>query len=246
MNNLIKICLILITVSISSCGVSTNKPQQKTQETIIDPKMANRLALRDSTVSLSFSNIALASHINSIYKAQKNGKLKVSKKTQDSIFCVTNLYYKEGKDPIKVKLNIGYFQDTITGFRLYSDHYDSRHEVIDLYANKYNIDFAETSYNGRAPYLWTFKNQTLKIEETSYVEEEIYIKNAKMRMPENRYGTKRTVYFDKVIISYSDIKQTKKVRDHQIKLAKEDAKRKEREDSIRQAKNNANMKKQDI
>lgn len=246
MNNLIKICLILITIGIFSCGVSTNKTQNKTQETIIDQKAANRLALRDSTVSLSFSNIALASHINSIYKAQKNGKLKVYRKTQDTIFCTTNLYYKEGCDPIKVDFNIGYFQDTITGFKIYSDDYDSRREVMALYTNKYNLDFAETSYNSRDPYIWTFKNQTLKIEETAYAVEEIYVKNEKMRMPENRYGTKRTVYFDKVIISYSDIEQTKKVRDHKNKLAKEDAIRREREDSIKKAKNNANMKNQDI
>jgi hypothetical protein len=65
-------------------------------------------------------------------------------------------------------------------------------------------------------------------------------------MPENRYETKRTIYFDKIIISYSDIEQTKKVRDHKNKLAKEDAIRREREDSIKKAKNNANMKNQDI
>lgn len=240
--------LILIVLSIVACDNRAKNVKEPIvqEESIIDQKMINRMQLADSTVSLSFSGVTLSSHINTIYRAQKEGKIKIGRKTNDSIFCSAALYYNENKDPIDVNLSIGYFEDTITGFNVISRDYDSREAVKSLYANKYNIDFAETANYGRTPYIWTFNNQILRIDEKSYVEEVIYIKNPKMKMPENKYGTKRTTYFDKIIISYIDIRQNNKLTIYKAQQENKSRLKAQRADSIKKAKNKANMAKQEI
>ena len=136
--------------------------------------------------------------MKNVYKASREGKIKIGSKTKDSIFCSAQLF-AEKYLPIDVTLSIGYFQDTITGFNIVSRHYNTRDVVMSMYKDRYNTDYAECTRNGQR-YIWSFKNQSLQLDYNTYVEEEIYIKNPNMRMPENKYGTKRTLYFDKIII----------------------------------------------
>ena len=67
-----------------------------------------------------------------------------------------------------------------------------------------------------------------------------------MRMPENKYGTKRTAYFDKIIISYMDIRQNNKLTIYKAQQENKSRLKAQRADSIKKTKNKANMAKQEI
>ncbi|WP_304486123.1 hypothetical protein, partial [Duncaniella muris] len=45
-------------------------------------------------------------------------------------------------------------------------------------------------------------------------EEQVYLKDYRMKSPENRYGTTRTNYFKRAIILYNDNELCKKIEEH--------------------------------
>ena len=244
MHTIIKLNVILLLFVMISCGQNSRNFDVVQEDVVIDEYEIKRKQLSDSTVSLSFSGIPLGGHIRNVHKANREGKIKIGRKTADSIFCSAQLY-AEKYLPIDVTLSSGYFQDTVTGFNIISRDYKTRNVVMSIYKDRYNTDYAERIRDGNC-YKWNFKNQALLLDYKTYVEEVIYIKNPNMRMPQNRYGTKHTLYFDKIIISYVDFAQKNKFDAYILKITQEANAKRYREDSILRAKIKQGVINQDI
>lgn len=122
------------------------------------------------------------------------------------------------------------FQDSIARICLVSEDYTTYQQLIDLYTSRYNDKYASSlqwsniflhkdvdlwdrnaSHNGRS---WLFNNQSLHIVYEYTTEEQVYLKDSRMKSPENRYGTTRTNYFKRVIILYNDNELCKKIEEH--------------------------------
>jgi hypothetical protein len=82
---------------------------------------------------------------------------------------------------------------------------------------------------------------------------ENYVKNPKMRSPENRYGVKYTSYFEAITIIYSDLHHCKKVEEYEAELKAAadriealERKEKQKADSINRVKINQRAENQDF
>ena len=78
------------------------------------------------------------------------------------------------------------------------------HKDVDLWDRN-------ASHDGRS---WLFNNQSLHVVHEYTTEEQVYLKDSRMKSPENRYGTTRTNYFKRVIILYNDNELCKKVEEY--------------------------------
>ena len=102
-----------------------------------------------------------------------------------------------------------------------SDKYETHENLEKLYMDKYGTDYAAESSGRR--YVWEFKNQSVEVSTHIKEETEIYVKNPKMRSPENRYGTKTHYIFQAISIIYTDYCQRDKVNAFEVAEAKEKA-----------------------
>ena len=204
----------------------------------------------DSTVNLSFKGITLATPIKATLNAAlKAGQIKNLKYEKGgSATCNADITLPNRETPLTVDVKIASYQDTITSFIVMSDVYETYPALIRLYKDKYNEGFASiedhaadwgdrTTRSGNQSFVWTFKNQTLRVSDFYSETRENYVKDPRMRSPENRYGVKYTKYFQAVSIIYSDIKQCKKVeaveeRERQIENARN--RQKQAEDAAKQ------------
>ena len=118
-----------------------------------------------------------------------------------------------------------------------STDYDTREDLELLYNSKYDEQFSSKEKNegywgdnvkrsNSRSTLWTFKNQSLRFTTFSTEKRENYVKDPKMRSPENRYGVKYTSYFEAITIVYSDLHHCNKAEEYEAKL-KAEADRKE-------------------
>lgn len=164
---------------------------------------------------------------------------------------------------------IASYQDTITSFVVMSEDYDTHNDLERLYESKYDGDFFEGEYSTKESEeqdwgdrversksnstIWTFKNQSIRY--TTFITEkrENYVKNPKMRSPQNRYGIKYTKYFKAVTIIYTDFYHYKKAEDYELAIKKEEARLREiekrkqaRADSIKKAELKRKAENQDI
>ena len=139
-----------------------------------------------------------------------------------SATCKANISLPNNEKPLTVDVKVTSYQDTITCILILSDKYETYTDLIALYKERYKEDYAtvesDSDYwddkverSGNQSYIWTFKNQTLRVTNFYTERRENYVKNPKMRSPENRYGVKYTTFFKAVSILYSDIKQCEKV-----------------------------------
>ena len=108
-----------------------------------------------------------------------------------------------------------------------STDYDTQEDLKLLYTSRYDELFSskekdEGYWGDKAQrsnshsLLWTFKNQSLRFTTFSTEKRENYVKNPKMRSPENRYGVKYTSYFEAITIIYSDLHHCKKVEEYEL------------------------------
>ena len=147
-------------------------------------------------------------------------------KDKSSATCKAKVYLPNRSNALDVDVKIASFQDTITSFLIMSKDYDTREDLKLLYTSKYDEQFSskekdEGYWGDKAQrsnshsLLWTFKNQSLRFTTFSTEKRENYVKNPKMRSPENRYGVKYTSYFEAITIIYSDLHHCKKVEEYE-------------------------------
>lgn len=214
--------LLIPLLFVASCNVRSSymdEYEKSKQEKEIRLKQC-----ADSTANLSFKGITLATPLkatlNSALKAGQIKNLKYSKGS--SATCKADITLPDREMPLTVDVKVASYQDTITSFIVMSDVYETYPALIKLYKDKYNEDYAsfennadywgdKTTRSGNNSSIWAFKNQTLRVSLFYSETRENYVKNPKMRSPENRYGVRYTEYFKAVTIIYSDIRQCKKV-----------------------------------
>lgn len=235
-----KYCMIIISVLLLSCANQTNSTPSESE--LKEQKLK---ILADSTVSLSFSGIVLGQPLKqTVDRAIKDNKIwDVKFKVGKATTCKANIYLPEKENPIPVDMGIYSFQDTITSIMITSEDFETHQELIKLYRTKYNMDYAsfedDADYWGENIYrsgsssdIWTFKNQTLRVSNFYTEKRENYIKDARMRSPENRYGIKYTKFFKAIVILYNDIYHCEKVEKYEAELRAKEYKKKliEKED----------------
>lgn len=229
--------LIVFAFLLFSCNAKPKDNWEQEYDKLELQKKQNIQSIADSTVNLSFCGIALGQPFSqTITLAKKNGKIRNVKYQIDgndkSATCSAVLILPENENGQIVDVKICSFQDTITSFIIMSDVYETHEAIIDLYKNKYNKDFCKNEDNaeswednikrsGSDSWIWTFKNQSLRVSNFYTEERENYIKDASMRSPENRYGVRYTKYFAMISIIYSDLHQVKKVDAYESKVNKQ-------------------------
>ena len=235
--------MMLIPVAIvyffAGCQGSNKKGQVSDYEKEQAEKEANLKTASDSIVSLSFGGLILGQPISSmINKAVKDRKIwDIKQNRGDNIVRFkSNIFLPEQESPLCVDIVVTSFQDSIARICLVSEDYTTYQQLIDLYTSRYNDKYASSlqwsniwgnnefflhkdvdlwdrnaSHDGRS---WLFNNQSLHVVHEYTTEEQVYLKDSRMKSPENRYGTTRTNYFKRVIILYNDNELCKKVEEY--------------------------------
>lgn len=201
-------------------------------------KEALQKSYKDSTVYLSFSGIKLGEPFRkTISVARSEGKIRNVKFDKDGVLakCKADLFLPKREEPIEVDVEIKSYQDTIASFVVISTKYETREIIRSLYNDIYNKDAAEvkekTDYwgdratrNGYTAWIWTFKNQSITFSSNYEEKREHYVKDPKMRNPNNRYGVRYSKIFKSISILYSDTHYSKKVKEYEDQLAAEEEK----------------------
>lgn len=234
---------VVVCLLISCVGGNNNKLLKELEEKRKAEKMAHDARLRqyaDSTVYLSFKGVELGQPflktVQQIRSNQDISNLKLNK-DKTSATCKAKIYLPNRSNALDVDVKIASFQDTITSFLIMSTDYDTREDLELLYNSKYDEQFSSKEKNegywgdnvkrsNSRSTLWTFKNQSLRFTTFSTEKRENYVKDPKMRSPENRYGVKYTSYFEAITIVYSDLHHCNKAEEYEAKL-KAEADRKE-------------------
>ena len=225
-SSVISIASLALFIAIS-CGQGAPKEtefqKQLREEREAREKLQKEYA--DSTVSLSFCGVKLGEPFRStLNAAKKAGTIKKLKYEAggESAACQGEIYIAGWDKSLPVDVKVASYQDTITSFLVMCNKYEDYKAIWRLYTDKYNAD-ASTSEekadawldnaarSGSYSLIWTFNNQTLRMTDFYREEREWYVKNPKMKSPENRYDIKYTKYFQALTIIYSDIKQCAKV-----------------------------------
>ena len=243
------LCLALCFVFCVSC-IENRAPKNTMTEKEIRLKQYS-----DSVVNLSFKGIVLAAPFKqTMNRASKAGQIKKLQFGKDgSATCRADITLPNRETPLSVDVKVTSYQDTITSFLILSNVYETYPALIALYKDKYNPEYATTEDNceswgdavmrsGNYSYIWTFKNQTLRVTDFYSEKRENYVKNPNMRSPEYRYGVKYTKFFQAVSILYSDIKQCAKVeaiemaeREKELAIEKEQKRQQQIRDSLKAA-----------
>jgi hypothetical protein len=252
---LLFLSFILVFASSCSSGYNEKKILRKVRKEMAEHKKRLQVCA-DSTVNLSFKGIVLAEPIRATMNAaQKAGNIKNLKfEKGGSATCKADIFLPDREKPLTVDVKVTSYQDTITSFLILSDVYETYSALIDLYKEKYNVDYASTdNRSGSDSFVWSFKNQTLRVTDFYRVEEEIYVKNPKMKSVENKYGVNYNRYFKAVSILYSDNRQCAKVeqvekeeQEKELAIEQERNRKKHISDSIKQEQLKAKSKNQDI
>lgn len=198
-------------------------------------KGALQKSYKDSTVHLSFNGIKLAEPFRkTITAARSERKIRNVEFNKDGITatCKADLFLPKREEPIEVDVEIKSHLDTIASFVITSTVYETRKIIKSLYDEVYNEDAAEvesydgywgdsTTRNGYTSWIWTFNNQSITFTNNHMEERKHYVKDPKMRAPQNRYGVKYNTFFKSISILYSDIYYSKKAKEYEDKLAAE-------------------------
>lgn len=197
-------------------------------------KEVNLKIASDSIVYLSFGGLALGeSATPMINKATKDKKIwDIKQNKGDGIISFkSNIFLPKQKSPLCVDVVVSTFNDSISRIFIISEDYVTHQELIDLYRSKYTDKYAsslqwssiwgnnefflhensdlwdrDANHDGRS---WNFNNQSIHVINEYTIEEHIYLKDSRMKSPENRYGKSYTKYFMRVIILYNDNKLCK-------------------------------------
>ena len=222
---LITICFIM---SFYGCNSTNQKDYLKEVESEQERKNANLAIASDSIVSLSFCGLNLGEPVSPmINNAIKDKKIWDVKTEEDNVRFKTDIFISERENPLCVDVVVTSFNDSISSICVVSEDYETHQELIDLYVSRYNDKYASLWDNraelwednakrgGSSSKTWTFKNQTLRVSNFYEEERENYVKDPRMKSPENRYGIKYTKYFKSIVILYNDIKLCKKSEEYQ-------------------------------
>lgn len=265
MKNLRLVFLFISSLFIFSCVTKTKDSFVSVEDEF---EIKKKLML-DSVVNLSCSGIVLGQPFNkTISSAKKDGKIKNIEYQLDveskSATCITKIILPNREEGQDVEMKICSFQDTITSIILISEDYDSYRSIMDIYTDKYNKHLSEYEFDvedwgdnvnraGSNSWIWTYKNQSIRVSYFYTEKRENYLKDPTMHSPENRYGIRYTEYFKMISIIYSDLYQMKKVEEFEKKIMEqkriEQARKEvieEHEDSIRKAILNKKIKGQEI
>lgn len=212
-------CALLL--SISSC-TNNNKSDYLAQiEKEQAQKEANLSILADSIVSLSFNGMALGSSFSSSTQdAIKNNRITHIKYSPDKtgLSGRAKIYLSTKEVPLEVEVMITSLNDSISSICIISHNYEARNDLIDLYKAKYLEDYADFEHkSGSDSYVWSFENQTLRVSKLYETEQQVYVKDPRMKSPENRYGVETTNYFKSIVILYNDIRLCKEAKKLQEK-----------------------------
>lgn len=190
-------------------------------------KEANLSMLADSVVRLSFNGMALGSSFSgSTQDAIKDNRITHIKYSPDKtgLSGRAKIYLPTKESPLEVEVLVTSLNDSISSICLISDDYETRNDLIDLYKTKYLEDFADFEHKtGSESYVWSFENQTLRVSNLYETEQQVYVKNPRMKSPENRYGVNTTNYFKSIVILYNDkrlCEEAKKLQDKEDLEAK--------------------------
>lgn len=252
------IFFVMLGLFISCVQPQSNKTSLSSKQAIRDKEASEREALlksyKDSTVHLSFSGIKLGEPIRkTMTTARSEGKIRNVKFDYNNgvaATCRADLFLPGREQPIEVNVKVTSHQDTITSFVVMSTDYDTRNAVVSLYKDRYNIDAAivkeEADYwgdkarrGGYNAWIWTFKNQSITLSNFYEEEREHYVKNPKLRNPQNRYGIKYKTYFKTIVITYNDTYQSAKAKEYEDQLAAKQQKIKKEQESELKAKEKA-------
>ena len=200
---------------------------------------ANLKIASDSMVSLSFCGITLGEPISPMLsKAMKDKKIwDIKQNRGNGVICFkSNIYLPKRENPLCVDVLVSTFNDSISSIFIISEDYVTHQELIDLYTSKYTDKYAsslqwssfwgnnefflhenvdlwniDANHNGKS---WNFNNQSIHVINEYTTEEHIYLKDSRMKSPENRYGKSHTNYFMRVIILYNDNKLCKEAEEY--------------------------------
>lgn len=269
MKCMFKITVFAIACLLMSCN-SHERQLAKIRGEIVAEEAAQQARLEqyaDSTVYLSFKGIELGQpFLKTIQKVRSHQDISNMQLNKDktSATCQARIYLPNRSNALDVDVKIASFQDTITSFLIMSTDYDTREDLKLLYTSRYDELFSskekdEGYWGDKAQrsnshsLLWTFKNQSLRFTTFSTEKRENYVKNPKMRSPENRYGVKYTSYFEAITIIYSDLHHCKKVEEYEAELKAAadriealERKEKQKADSINRVKINQRAENQDF
>lgn len=219
----------------------------------------------DSIVTLSFKGIELGSPLSkTIKKATKKGDIyNVTHEYTNEIYksisvvtCNASINVPSREYPLRVNVKITAHLDTITTIEVkVLENYSS--SLRKLYTDKYDIYYANEDKNEESwgngttrlisnSLIWKFKNQVVNYTEYKREERELYIKNAQMQAPQNRYGVKYYEHFERITITYTDIEYTKKAKEYQEQEREYKLREKKKIDSLKYIERLNKSKNQDI
>ena len=256
MKKLIAVMLIAISfITFNGCK-SNRKDYLRDIEKEQVERETNLTIAADSMVHLSFGGLALGDAAAPMIDAAIRNKMiwDIKQNQKDGIVSFkSNIFLPEREHPLCVDVLVTVFNDSISAIYLISEHYEAYQELMDLYISKYSDKYASSlqwsyiwgnnefflhgnndvwdrnaSHEGKS---WTFKNQSVHVIHEYETENKIYLKDSRMKSPENRYGTSRTNYFRRVIILYNDNKLCKKSEEYEksVKMQVNSSLEKERE-----------------
>ena len=215
-------------MSFYGCNSSNQKDYLKEVESEQERKNTNLAIASDSIVSLSFCGLYLGKPVSPmINSAIKDKKIWDFKTEEGIVRFKTNIFLSERENPLCVDAVVTTFNDSISSICLISEDYETHQELIDLYVSRYDDEYASlwddraelwennARRSGSSSKTWTFKNQTLRVSNFYEEERENYVKDPRMKSPENRYGIKYTKYFKYIVILYNDIKLCEKAEAYQ-------------------------------
>ncbi len=241
------------------CKNSNQKDYLKEVENEQAEKNANLAIASDSIVCLSFCGLNLGKLISPmISSAIKDKKIWDVKTGEGIVRFKTNIFLSERENPLCVDVVATLFNDSISSICVVSEDYETHQELIDLYVSRYNDKYASLWDNrvelwennakrsGSSSKTWTFKNQTLRVSNFYEEERENYIKDPRMKSPENRYGIKYTKYFKSIVILYNDINLCEKAEEFQNAVKEKIDAAKKNEIEAKRKKQIDNALKQDI
>ena len=233
--------LMLAVVMVGIIGCRNNNDYKRYLEEA-EKKIENERKIKDenlkiasdSVVNLSFSGLELGKPASKqIQDAIKENRIKKQHtyNGKNDTYEVP-IYLPTQDNPIYADLVISTYNDTIASLCVTSQDFETKDALIELYISKYDNRYADEGFNGY-PKSWKFKNQTLTISLNTDLVEEVYVKDERMKHPENRYGKKYTTYFLSLDISYSDNRLSALARQERDSIAKAEKKREVEEETKR-------------
>lgn len=226
---IMRLLIVIFSIFFYGCNSSSQKDYINEVEKEQAEKSKNLAIAADSIVNLSFGGLSLGAPASyTIDKAIKDKTIwdVTQNKENSSIRFKANIFLPERENPLCIDGIATIFNDSISSICVVSEDFETHQELINLYESRYNDKYASlwedkaelwgnnSKRSGDNSKVWAFKNQTLRVSNFYEEERENYIKDPRMKAPENRYDVKYTKYFKCIIILYNDIKLCKKAEEY--------------------------------